>query len=223
MHTSRLPSHVVSGSPGWDAIVLIGSRCWMVCVLDRWILMDPGVPTHGQQFAIGPVCWTSLLGRTIFALLTLPSPTSECCSLWLPLPLSSRACWCGHTQQQRFRQARCAVVAKDSSGRREAGARVSTNLFVRDSDLPVARHDGRRVGLWASSVQWCSARHSHTGLSSSCRRFPLASVCSRDSALAQARRVKRTYPELSGNHGRSRLVFSQLRSEAIGQRRLALS
>ena len=87
---SRLPCRVVSSWPRWGTIVLIGCRCWMVCVLDRWILTRWTLvcpPTAGSfsllrfgrhfrtAFAIGPVCWTSLLGRAVFALLTLPSST----------------------------------------------------------------------------------------------------------------------------------------------------
>ena len=69
--TSRLPCHVVSSWPRSDTIVLIGSRCWMVCVLDRWILTR----------------WTLVCLPTVgsFSLLRLRRDTSaqKCCGLVL--------------------------------------------------------------------------------------------------------------------------------------------
>ena len=38
------------------------------------------------------------------------------------------------------------------SGCREAGARVSTNVFLRDLDLPIARHDARRLEVVADGL-----------------------------------------------------------------------
>ena len=80
--------------------------------------------------------------------------------LWLPLPLSSRTCRCGrpldvlgHHRAACSRAGVLAIAASLSKallqGCAEAGARVSTNLFVRDLDLPVARHDGRRLEVVA--------------------------------------------------------------------------
>ena len=65
----RKPSSLCS--PRWGTIVLIGSRCWMVCVLDRWIFTT----------------WTLVCPRTVgsFSLLRLGRDTSaqKCCGLVL--------------------------------------------------------------------------------------------------------------------------------------------
>ena len=107
-----------------------------------------------------------------------------------------------------------AASLSDAAARvcREAGARVSTNLFVRDLDLPVARHDGRRLEVVADGLPLFNGAQLAIDptLVSPVRAdgLPRRQCAYVDgAALAQARRVKqRTYPELSGNHGRARLV-----------------
>ena len=78
--------------------------------------------------------------------------------------LSSRTCRCGRPLDglghHRAACSRAGVLAsrgfsvESAAARvcREAGARVSTNLFVRDLDLPVARHDGRRLEIVADGL-----------------------------------------------------------------------
>ena len=78
---------------------------------------------------------------------------------------------------------------------REAGARVTTNVMVRDLDLlPLHQVDARRLEVVADRPGY------HVGLTLETGRDATRSVCREDGvALMQARRRKeRTYPELSG-------------------------
>ena len=96
---------------------------------------------------------------------------------------------------------------------REAGARVRTNTFVRDLDLAgVNVLDGRRLEVVADGL---TLRHGtqlaiDTTLVSPLHRDGTArrTAADRDGAAPlQARRTKETtYPELSGEGGRARLV-----------------
>ena len=94
---------------------------------------------------------------------------------------------------------------------REAGARVSTNVFVRDLDLAVVGQDGRRLEVVADGLPLFGGAQLaiDTTLVSPIRAdgLPRRQCADVDgAALAQARRRKqRTYPELDG-HGRARLV-----------------
>ena len=71
---------------------------------------------------------------------------------------------------------------------RQAGARVGTNIMVRDMDLlPQDHQDGRRlVKWWRTAVCRCSST--------------LVSLVSRDG------RFRRKHPEVTGQVGRARLV-----------------
>ena len=89
---------------------------------------------------------------------------------------------------------------------REAGARVTTNSFIRDLDLgEFNRLDGRRIEVIADGLSlWQGAQLAiDTTLVS-----PLHRAVSRPGlALEQARRRKEaTYPQLVGDEGRARLV-----------------
>ena len=94
---------------------------------------------------------------------------------------------------------------------REAGVRVSTNVFVRDLDIPGCR-DTRRLEVVADGLPLFGGAQLaiDTTLVSAVRSDgPPRRGCAGhdDAALVQARRLKqRTYPELSGDHGRARLV-----------------
>ena len=96
---------------------------------------------------------------------------------------------------------------------REAGARVSTNIPVREMDL-AAHHnlDGRRLEVVADGLTlWHGAQLAiDTTLVSPLRRDGSARFRAADqdgAVLMEARRRKeRTYPELSGEGGRARLV-----------------
>ena len=96
---------------------------------------------------------------------------------------------------------------------REAGARVSTNLHVRDMDLAVFNNlDDRRLEVVAVGLTlWQGAQLAiDTTLVSPLRRDGSARPRAADhdgAELEEARRRKeRTYPELSGDGGRARLV-----------------
>ncbi len=83
---------------------------------------------------------------------------------WLPLPLASRTCRCGRPLDVRgHHRAACSRAGvlgsrgfsvESAAARvcREAGARVSLNVFVRDLDLPVAQEDGRRLEVIADGL-----------------------------------------------------------------------
>ena len=152
--------------------------------------------------------------------------------LWFPLPLSSRTCLCGRPLDvlghHRAACSRAGVLAnrgfsvESAVARfcREAGARVSTNLFVRDLDLPVARHDGRRLEVVVDGFPLFNGAHSPLTPHGSLLFVPPvspASVCSRRTApfspkpvaLIQNSRAIMAAPGW---------LFSQLRSEAVGQR-----
>ena len=96
---------------------------------------------------------------------------------------------------------------------REAGARVSTNVLVRDLDLlPLQHADARRLEVVADGLPLYHGAQIavDTTLVSPLRRSgtPHSRCAWEDgAALRQARRRKeRVYPELSGAHGRARLV-----------------
>ena len=105
---------------------------------------------------------------------------------------------------------------------REACARVSTNVLVRDLDLlPLQHVDARRLEVVADGLPLFHGAQIavDTTLVSPLRRDGTPhSRCAREdgAALRQARqRKERVYPELSGAHGRARLVV--LASEVGGR------
>ena len=139
------------------------------------------------------------------------------------LLLASRTCRCGRLLDvlghHRAACARASVLGgrgfsvESAAARvcREARARVSTNVFVRDLDLAVVGQDGRRLEVVADGLPLFGGAQLaiDTTLVSPIRAdgLPRRQCADVDgAALAQARRRKqRTYPELDG-HGRARLV-----------------
>ena len=145
--------------------------------------------------------------------------------LHLPLPLSARLCRCGRPLDPcGHHRSACAVAGvlgrrgfplESAAARvcREAGARVRTNVMVRDMDLlPAAALDGRRLEVVADGLTL------HRGAQLAIDTT-LVAVLKRDGtprtgadrtngvALASARqRKERTYPELSGEGNRATLV-----------------
>ena len=97
---------------------------------------------------------------------------------------------------------------------REGGARVSTNIFLRDLDLDLqhASMDGRRLEVVAEGLSLSSAAASwpwtplwcrlcmRTGSTDGTRTEQTASPCEK------RRHKEKTYPELQGRNGRVRLV-----------------
>ena len=94
----------------------------------------------------------------------------------------------------------------------EAGARVSTNVFLRDLDLPLARLDARRLEVVADGLPLFGGAQLavDTTLVSPVQAngHPRRRCAEEDgAALQQARQRKQlTHPELSGAFGRARLV-----------------
>ena len=145
--------------------------------------------------------------------------------LGLSLPLSSRTCRCGrHLDPLGHHRAACSeagvlgrrgfpLECAAAQVCREAGARVTTNAFVRDMDLVEYNAlDGRRLEIVADGLTlWQGAQLAvDTTMVSPVRRDGTArpGAAERDGvALTQARRQKeRTYSELAGEGGRARLV-----------------
>ena len=138
-------------------------------------------------------------------------------------PLTSRTCRCGRPLDLRgHHRAACprpgvlgsrGFSLESAAARvcREARARVSTNLFVRDLDLPAAPHDARRLEVADGLPLFGGAQLAiDTTLVSQVRAdAETRGQCARQegAAIAEAHRLKhRTYPELSGSQGRARLL-----------------
>ena len=152
----------------------------------------------------------------------MPNLSVSSCVDALPLPLSMRACRCGR-QLDKFGDHRAACAVAGVLGRRghplevaaaqvcrEAGARVSTNLHVRDMDLVEFNNlDGRRLEVVADDLTlWHGAQLAKdTTLVSPLRRDGSPRPRAADhggAALDDARRRKeRTCPELSGDGGKA--------------------
>ena len=127
--------------------------------------------------------------------------------LCLSLPLTARVCRCGRLLDViGHHRSACAVsgvlgVQGSSAGVRsrqgvpEAGARVSTNVFVRADGLPL--FGGAQLAVDTTLVSVLRSDGSAT-----------RQAARRDGvALVEARRRKeRTYPEFAGDEGRVRLV-----------------
>ena len=145
--------------------------------------------------------------------------------LWLPLPPSSRSCRCGRlldvlghhrtgcAEAGVLGRRGCALESAAARVCREAGAMVSTNVMVRDLDLlPMDHVDARRLEVVADGLPLFHGAQVavDTTMVSPLRRdgTPHAQCAREDgAALRLARRRKeRAYPELSGEHGRARLV-----------------
>ena len=94
---------------------------------------------------------------------------------------------------------------------------MRTNVFVRDMDVGVLRpDDGRRVEVLAAGLPFFNGAQLavDTTLVCALRRdgTPRAGADTRDGAalVAARRRKERTYPELTGERGRARLVVLAL-------------
>ena len=130
-------------------------------------LLDPHAPSHaevlerssrGHPVLSGTVTFLTRLDPTIFRVLLQRR-------LSLPLPLSKRSCRCGRLLDA-FGHHRAVCSRSGVLGRRgfslesavarvcrEAGARVATNLVVRDVDLDVPNaHDNRRLEVVADGL-----------------------------------------------------------------------
>ena len=145
--------------------------------------------------------------------------------LRLPLPLSQHACRCGRPIDP-FGHHRAACARTGALGRRgfalesaaarvcrEAGGRVTTNVMVRDLDLPVPdATDSRRLEVVVDGLPLFGGSQLAVDTTLVCALHgdgtPHAGAADTDGVvLSRARRRKeRTYPELVGPGCRSRLV-----------------
>ena len=139
------------------------------------------------------------------------------------LPLSSASCRCGQPLDSRgHHRGACATTGvlgrrgcplESCAARicREAGARVSVNIRVQDLDLLPGP---RATVVWKWSLMVCLSFTAHSwpwaprwSAPSELTELPGGNAERDGAALDQARRTKeRTYPELTGEHGRARLV-----------------
>ena len=186
------------------------------------------VPTHGWQFFAvqaakqryrTDVVWPrpSLLFPLRSPLGSLLSSSASCFFVASGLPsLSSRTCPCGRPLDvlghHRAACRRAGVLGSRGFSLESAAARVcrearvSTNLFVRDLDLPIANHDARRLEVVADGLPLFRGAHlaiDTTLVSSVQADGRPRPQCARvdGAALSEARRRKqRTY-------GRARLVI----------------
>ena len=194
---------------------------------EQALFRSQGGPLAGVPCMCFPTSRLSRLDSSLFRVLLLRR-------LWLPLPPSSRFCRCGRPHDPSgHHRAACAQAgvlgrrgyALESAAARvcrEASARVSTNVLVRDLDLlPLQRADARRLEVVADGLPLFHGAQiavDKTLVSPLRRNGTPHSRCAREdgAALRQARRRKeQVYPELSGAHGRARLVV--LASEVGGR------
>ena len=155
---------------------------------------------------------------------------SVCCSFdtfGSPHPPSSCFCRCGRpldvlghhradcAQAGVLGRRWCALESAAARVCREAGARVTTNVMVRDLDLlPLHQVDARRLEVVADGLPgpaplpWRPGRSGYdVGLTLETGTPHIRCAVEDGVALMQARRRKeRTYHEPSGAHGRARLV-----------------
>ena len=165
-----------------------------------------------------PTCWVTKINSHLFRVLLLRR-------LQLPLPLTARTCRCGRPLDSfghhRTACARAGVLARRgthwraSPARicREAGGRVSTNVFVRDLDLmEPGVADGRRLEVVVNGLPLFGGSQIavDTTLVSAlhCDGTPLRRAAVEDGVALTvvALRKSRTYPELVGPRARARLV-----------------
>ena len=185
---------------------------------EKAMLRSQGGCGAGAAFSTSPNCALTRIEPPFFRTLLLRR-------LRLPLSLTQRDCRCGRPLDScghhRAACARSGVLGRrgfaveSAAARvcREGGARVTTNILVRDMD--VARPnplDMRRLEVVADGLPLFGGRQLalDTTLVSSlhCDGSPQPGAANRDGAVLDAarRRKNRTYPELIGPRGRARLV-----------------
>ena len=222
----RLPGVLGIPDEGWqhDASSILerhflDSSVWpLLGGSERAMLRSQGGQLSGLPFMALQVTPLSRFDSDLFRVLLLRR-------LSLPLPLSSRSCRCGRPLDclghDRASCSRAGVLGRrgyalESAAAgvcREAGARVSTNVFLRDLDvMAVPALDARRIEVIAEGLP---AFHGaqlaiDTTLVSPLRADgePHRRCSDVDGAASEAarRRKEGTYPELSGNQGRAKLI-----------------
>ena len=181
------------------------------------MLCSQNGPLSGLPFTMLPLLLLQRFNSHLFRVLLL-----RC--LHLPLPLSSRACRCGclldclgHHRASCLRagvlgRRGFALESAVAQVCREAGARVSVNVFLCDLDLPIGAMDQRRIEVIAEGLPVFHGAHlviDATLVTSSCQWGATPSL-SRSGWCCLAfthRRKERICPELSKGRGRARLVI----------------
>ena len=189
-----------------------------LCLAERALVRSQSVPLASVPFTALPIHRISRMDPEPFRVLLLRR-------LRMPLPLNVRACRCGRLLDVLgHHRAACSRVGElgkrgfAAEGAvaqicREGGARVSTNVMLRDLDIsPPHSSDGRRLEVVAEGLCLfcgCQLALDATVVSTlhgdgTHRR--MADV-EDGVALKEARRSKETtYPELCRGDGRARLV-----------------
>ena len=172
----------------------------------RALLLAQGGPGSGLAFSTCPTCCITRMGAQHFRILLLRR-------LQLPLPLTVRSCRCGRPLDiyghHRAACARAGVLGRRGFALesvvaricREAGGRVSTNVFVRDLDLHLPNAaDGRRLEVAVDGLPLFGG--AQLALDTT-----LVSALHCDGAISVAeRRKEQRYPELVAGHGGWRQV-----------------
>ena len=180
---------------------------------------------RSQRGPLASAVFTAFPTSRVYRIEAQPFRLLLCRRLRLPMPLSSRTCRCGRLLDVLGHH-RAACAEAEVLGRRgfalecaaaqvcrEAGGRVSTNVMVRDLDVAEFNlRDARRLEVVADGFSIFGGAQLAIDTTLVC---PLSrdgtarrGAASRDgiSLTAARQRKERTYPELSGEGGRARLV-----------------
>ena len=184
---------------------------------DQALLRSQSGPFAGMALSAASTNALSRISPQLFRVLLLRR-------LRLPLPLCSRACRCALHDCFGHHRAACsragvlgrrgyAVESAATRVCREAGARVTTNVMIRDMDLPVPEaRGGRRIEIVADGLPLFGGAPLAVDVTLvsplHCDGSPVAGADVSDGAVlvAARRRKERTYPELVGPRARARLV-----------------
>ena len=215
--------------PGWqqESSLLLEERLWPRLTPQRKVLFrSQGGPMASVPCTCFPIAPHSRFNPQPFRVLLLRR-------LWLPLLPTARNCRCGLPLDScGHHRAACAAAgvqgrrgfAAEAAARncREAGARVSLDVRVQDMDLTrLDALDNRRLEIVADGLPLFQGAQLavDTTLVSALRHdgVPHSWAENHDGAVLDAarRRKERTYPELTGQFGRTRLVV--LAGEVAGR------
>ena len=162
---AALPGALAVPEQGWQhvASLVVEERFVNTVVVPhaspahRAMLRSQSSPLSGLPFTTLPLLLLQRFDSHLFRVLLLRR-------LHLPLPLSSRACRCGRLLDclghHRASCSRAGVLGRRGFALesavaqvcREAGARVSVNVFLRDLDLPIGAMDQRRIEVIAEGL-----------------------------------------------------------------------
>ena len=144
---------------------VVWPRCFPT---EQALLRSLSGPMSGLPFSAVPCSSSARFPPHLFRVLLFRH-------LWLPLSLT-RICRCGRPLDVHGHHRAACSRAGVLGGRgfsvesaaalvcREAGARVSTDVFVGDFDLPVVGHDGRAARgrcRWLATLRWCPIGDRH--------------------------------------------------------------